>query len=111
MPDGPVGGKDAGSQRRRDTLLDQGPGNRIREPEGPDTRARERLDVPPAPERLADVGSQAADVRARSARDAHADMGRRPLDQLERVDAHPPRRPVDRDPGPGELVETPAAGV
>ena len=66
-----VGRQDAAPERRGVARLDHRPRHGVLETERAHARARERLDVAPAPERLAEVRGQAADVRARPAR--HAD--------------------------------------
>ena len=83
--DGAVGGQDRGSPSVGDVArLDRPPTARRPSRRSGPTRVRvERLDVAPAPERLAEVGGKAADVRARPARHADAEARGRALEELE----------------------------
>ena len=78
----------------------------------PTRRRRSVSEVREAAERGAEIGGERADVGAAPALDDDGRLrvrtGRELLD-LEPVDAHRPRRPLDLLPGPGQLVEaTPA---
>src|SRR5215831_16965574 len=87
--DGAVRRADARGQDGGVAPLERGPRHGVLKPEGPDARPHERFDVGAAPERLADVGGQAANVGAGAAGHAHLETGQRALDELERVDADP----------------------
>src|SRR5262245_18459671 len=109
--DRPVGGEDSRAQRRGVAVPDEGPGDGIRQPERAEPGALQGVQARPAAERRPVVVGQAADVGTGSAGDPKAEPRRRPLEELDLVDADVPGRPLDLDTGAGQLVEALVPGV